>query len=175
MFYLRIWLGKGENWRQKHDYFYFLKKTTDCTFKYTTYKVKSLDFLALSLLLEWAKRKLFARILLEHLKSWIWCVCALHRLLCWLFLSWLLPVVFWRFEGWLSYVSYYVSYFGFVPFPALHLSVWWTYSQVSCLCFRCSFVCLFYFKRSYFPPSAAHIWLHSPVDHQFSCLSTLKL
>lgn len=45
------------------------KKMTDCTFKYTTYKVKSLNFLALSILLEWAKRKLFARILLEHLKS----------------------------------------------------------------------------------------------------------
>lgn len=42
---------------------------TDWTFKYTTYKVKSLNFLALSLLLEWAKRKLFSLILLEHLKS----------------------------------------------------------------------------------------------------------
>lgn len=49
--------------------FIFSKKMTDCTFKYTTYKVKSLNLLALSILLEWAKRKLFARILLEHLKS----------------------------------------------------------------------------------------------------------
>lgn len=136
MLYLRIWLGNVENWRQKHDYFYFLKKMTDCTFKYTTYKVKSLNFLALSLLLEWAK----SSFLVFYWNIWKVrydaSVCAASSFL--LVISFLVTscciLKVWR----LAFLCLILCLlFWFCSFPC--------FVQVSCLCFPCSTFCFSFF------------------------------